>query len=278
MYKKVLSIQDISCVGQCSTTVALPVISACGIECAILPSAVLSTHTAGDFQKVGFTCADLTNEFPAIEQKWKALGIKFDAIYTGYLGTVEQIECVKSIMDSCLAKGGQRIVDPAMADGGKLYPAFGPEYVKAMGKLASTADYVLPNITEAAFLTGSEYKEKYTESYIESLLEKLVHMGCKNIILTGVSFSEETTGVVIYENGRAQYYRHRKIKTSYHGTGDIYSSAFAGLLMAGKSAFDSAKIAAEFTCAAIENTIGDDAHWYGVKFEPLLGALAKQAK
>ncbi len=273
MDKKVLSIQDISCFGQCSTTVALPVISACGIECAILPSAVLSTHTAGKFRETGFTCLDLSGEFKAIEQKWVEGGIKFDAVYTGYLGSVPQIELVKSIMNSCLNEGGAKIVDPAMADDGQLYPAFDQEYVDAMKSLCAYADIIIPNISEACFLTGSEYKEEYNEGYIRELCYKLEAMGCKNIIMTGVGFKEGKTGVAVYEQGEFRHYEHKRIPRSYHGTGDIYSSAFVGAKMRGLDNYLAAGLAAAYTCGCIERTVGDESHWYGVKFEQALGDL-----
>ena len=268
MDKKVLSIQDISCYGQCSTTVALPIISACGVECAILPSAVLSTHTAGKFREVGFTCLDMADEFPAIFDKWNQAGVKFDCIYTGYLGSVKHIEYVKQIMKDCY-----KVVDPAMADDGKLYPAFDMEYVEAMKSLCASADIVLPNISEACLLTGSEYKETYTEGYVRELCYKLEALGCKNVVLTGVSFNEGKTGVVVYEDGSYKYYEHKKISQSYHGTGDIYSSVFVGAKMRGLDTYVAAGLAAAFTCGCIERTIGDESHWYGVKFEGALKDL-----
>ena len=157
-YKRVLTIQDISCVGQCSMTVALPIISACGLETAVLPSAVLSTHTGG-FK--GFTCHDLTEDFPAIGAHWEKEKIKFDAVYTGYLGSVKQVEYVLQIMQSAAKSSCQKIVDPAMGDNGKLYPAFNDDYVAAMRNLCAKADIVIPNITEASFLTRVAYKTDY---------------------------------------------------------------------------------------------------------------------
>ena len=268
MDKKVLSIQDISCVGQCSTTVALPIISACGLECAILPSAVLSTHTGGKFRETGFTCIDLVDEFPKIFEKWNQAGIKFDCVYTGYLGSVKHIEYVKEIMKDCY-----KVVDPAMADNGELYPAFDAEYVEAMKGLCASADIILPNISEACFLTGSEYKESYTEGYIRELCYKLEAMGSKNIVMTGVSFNEGKTGVVVYESGDFKYYEHKKISKSYHGTGDIYASVFVGAKMRGLDTYIAAGLAAAFTCGCIERTIDDQDHWYGVKFEGALKDL-----
>lgn len=273
MNNKVLSIQDISCFGQCSTTVALPIISACGVECAILPSAVLSTHTAGAFREVGFTCCDLDGEFTKIEDKWNQLGIKFGSVYTGYLGTTSMIKMVMHIMDSCLEDGGLRIVDPAMADGGELYPAFNMEYVDAMKVLCGCADYIIPNISESCFLTGTEYKEEYDEAYVKDLCTKLSALGCKNVILTGVGYMAGKTGVVVWNNGEYKYYEHEKLSKSYHGTGDIYSSVFVGAKMRGLDTFEAAKLAANYTYGCIVDTVSDESHWYGVKFELSLAKL-----
>jgi len=271
-YKRLLTIQDISCVGQCSLTVALPIISACGIETAILPSAVLSTHTGGF---TGFTFRDLTDDIPLIENHWKKEGLKFDAFYTGYLGSPRQIDYVKDILSSLGKENSVNIIDPAMADYGKLYVGFGPDHVEAMKKLCENADFLLPNITEACFLTDSEYRTEYDEAYVKDLCEKLIAAGAKTVILTGVSYDDATTGVVVYSNGKLEYYRHKKIAQGCHGTGDVYASAFAGALLNGKSTFESAKIAADYTVACIESTIGDENHRYGVKFELELPRLIK---
>ena len=269
-YKKILTIQDISCVGQCSLTVALPILSACGLETCILPSAVLSTHTAG-FN--GFTFRDLTDDMPSIQEHWQRENIKFKAIYTGYLGSIKQVGYVQSILNTMGTEDCVRIVDPAMADNGKLYSIFNDEYVAAMRTLCASADILIPNITEAAFLADMEYREVYDESYIKELLAKLCALGAKTIVLTGVSYAPEKTGVLVYENGNIRYYEHNRIAKGCHGTGDIYASAFTGALMNDKDIFDAAKIAADYTVKCIVNTQGDPEHWYGVKFETALRDL-----
>lgn len=269
-YPKILTIQDISCVGQCSLTVALPIISACGIETCVLPSAVLSTHTAG-FKN--YTFRDLTDDIPAIKEHWLGEGIKFDAIYTGYLGSTKQIDYVSDIINELSADGSVTIIDPAMADNGKLYPAFDAEYVEAMKKLVSKADYVLPNVTEACFLTGIEYSASCDRAYVDSLIAGLCAIGAKNVILTGISYREGMTGVVVYENGKYEYYEHPFLSGSCHGTGDIYASAFTGALLRGSSAYDAAKIAADYTVLCIKATADEKDHWYGAKFEPVLPKL-----
>lgn len=271
-YKKILTIQDISCVGQCSLTVALPILSACGMETCILPSAILSTHTAG-FS--GFTFRDLTDDMPSIKSHWERENIKFSAIYTGYLGSTKQIDYVKDILKTMGTSDCIRVVDPAMADNGKLYPAFDSEYVEAMKKLCASADILIPNVTEACFLSDIEYKEKYDEEYIKLLLEKLSELGAKTTVLTGVSYTEGKTGVTVYKNGDVSYYEHDKIAKGCHGTGDIYASAFTGALMNNKTVYEAAKIAADYTVKCIINTQGDSEHWYGAKFETALGDLIK---
>ncbi len=271
-YKKILTIQDISCVGQCSLTVALPILSACGHETCILPSAVLSTHTAG-FS--GFTFRDLTDDIPAITAHWKKEGIAFEGIYTGYLGSTKQVAYVKEILDTMGTSSAVRVVDPAFADNGKLYPIFDDVYVAAMRTLCPSADVLVPNITEACFLAGVEYKESYDEEYILRLLEALSSLGCSTIVLTGVSYAPDKTGVVVYEDGKLSYYEHRKIAKGCHGTGDVYASAFMGALMQGKTLVEAAKIAADYTVLCIEKTQGDPTHWYGVKFETALADLMK---
>ncbi len=271
-YKKILTIQDISCVGQCSLTVALPILSACGMETCILPSAILSTHTAG-FS--GFTFRDLTDDMPSIKSHWERENIKFSAIYTGYLGSTKQIDYVKDILNTMGTSDCIRVVDPAMADNGKLYPAFDSEYVEAMKTLCSSADILIPNVTEACLLADVEYKEKYDEEYIKLLLEKLSELGVKTTVLTGVSYTEGKTGVTIYQNGEIGYYEHDKISKGCHGTGDVYASAFTGALMNDKTVYEAAKIAADYTVKCIINTQGDPEHWYGAKFETALGDLIK---
>ena len=274
-YKRVLTVQDISCFGQCSLTVALPIISACKIETVILPSAVLSTHTGG-FS--GFTFTDLTKDMPLILDHWKNENITFDAVYTGYLGSLTQIEYVKRIKAEFLGEGDKLIVDPAMGDNGKLYSIFDEAYAKEMAKLCTVADVIIPNITEACFMTGVEYRDDYDEEYVDRVLKALSDMGAKVIVLTGISYTPETMGVVVYENGVKQYYRHKKFEKGCHGTGDVYSSAFVGAYLRGKSLFESAKIAADYTLKCIENTYGDKEHWYGVKFETALDYLIEKLK
>ena len=268
-YPRVLTVQDISCVGRCSLTVALPVISACGVETSVLPSAVLSTHTGFP----GPVFRDLTEDMPAIRDHWVRTGVQFDCIYTGYLGSVRQMEYVRDIMDATASPGCIRVVDPAMADNGKLYAGFDSAFVEAMKGFCAQADYILPNLTEVCLLTGTPYRPDYDRAFIEELLEKLTALGCRNVVFTGVAYTPGMTGVLVLEKGILRHYEHEKLPQSYHGTGDIYASAFVGALARGKSAFEAAKIAADFCTACIRNTEADTAKWYGVRFEPVLGLL-----
>ncbi len=268
--KRILTIQDISGVGQCSLTVALPVISACGVETCVLPTAVLSTHTGGF---CGFTFRDLTEDIPDIQKHWKSEGITFDAIYTGYLGSAKQVEYVLDILSTMGNENSVNIVDPAMADHGKLYTGFDSDFVSAMKKLVPAADYLLPNVTEACLLTDTPYTENPDEKLVKQMLSKLCQMGAKNVILTGKAFTEGKTGTIICNGKEFQCYEHEKMEKSSHGTGDIYASVFTGALMRGKSVFESASLAADFVVECIKCTAKEENHWYGARFEPLLHLL-----
>ena len=269
-YPRIMTMQDISCVGQCSLTVALPIISACGVETCVLPSAILSTHTAGF---TGYTFRDLTEDIPLIAQHWQRENIKFDAIYTGYLGSEKQIGYAVDMAGKLLCPGGLLIVDPAMGDNGKLYPAFNEKFAAEMTKLVKIADYVLPNVTEACYLTGTRYRDSYDAGYISGLADKLLDMGARSVVLTGVSYDSDTTGVYVKDKKGESYYRHEKIGKGCHGTGDIYSSAFTGAIARGLSAVAAAAVAADFVVRCIKTTINDKEHWYGARFEPVLKYL-----
>lgn len=263
--KRIVTIQDISCVGKCSLTVALPVISAAGVEAAIVPTAVLSTHTM--FKN--FTCKDLDDQILPIAKHWKDEGITFDAFYTGYLANAAQIEKVITLIDSLKQDGNLVIIDPAMADNGKMYPAFDSDFPKEMAKLCAKADIVLPNITEACFLTDTPYHEEYDEAFAKETVKKLAAQGAKKVVLTGAAY-DGTYGVLVYDRESDSFYAYhqKKIDAAFHGTGDIFSSAFTGALVRGKSVEDSVRIAADFTaeCIAITKS-SPGANWYGVDFE-----------
>ncbi len=273
MEKRILTIQDTSCVGQCSLTVALPIISACGIETAILPSALLSTHTSG-FS--GFTVLDLTAEFPKIIRHWEKENITFDGVYTGYV-LASQIDYIHEICQKF--NKGVKVIDPVMADHGSFYYGFDREFAKKMRSLCCGADVILPNLTEAAFLLDEEcVLGGYDKGYIESLCQRLIEeLQVKTVVLTGVSFSEDKLGVCVYEKGKAEYYFTEKIAKNFHGTGDIYSSAFVSGYVLGKSAIEAASIAADYTVEAMKLTLPyQEKHTYGVFFEKALPTLLKK--
>lgn len=261
-YKRILTIQDISCVGQCSMTVALPILSACGHETCILPTAVLSTHTGGFGKPVVQHI-----QVDGMWQHWKEQGITFDAILVGYLGSVPAIEMVSEILDSMLAPNGVAIVDPAMADHGKLYSGFDHVYAKSMQSLCEKAHIMMPNITEAAMMAGMEYRADFDERYIRALLNKL---GGRNVVLTGVGFGPEQTGAAVRQGENISFVHSPKVQKSYHGTGDMFAACFTGALMQGKSMEEAAKLACGFVLEAIRVTADAPAHWYGVKFETAL--------
>ena len=261
-YKRILTIQDISCVGQCSMTVAMPILSACGHETCILPTAILSTHTGG-FGKpvVQHLCVD------GMWKHWQEQGIAFDAILVGYLGSIRAIETVSEILDTMLAPGGISIVDPAMADHGKLYSGFDEAYAQAMQGLCEKADIMLPNITEAAMMAGVEYRADFDEDYIREILSGL---GGKDVILTGVGFAPDQTGAAVRRNGEISIHHHKRLERNFHGTGDMFAACFCGALMQGKSMEEAVQLASEFVCRSICATMEAPAHWYGVKFETAL--------
>ena len=273
--KRILTIQDVSCLGKCSLTVALPLISAMGVETVILPTAILSTHTLFS----GFTVKDLSDQLEPITKHWKQQDFKFDAIYTGYLGTEEEIETVKQIIKEFADENTLVFIDPAMGDNGKLYPAFDLAYAKRNATLCGIADVIVPNITEASFMTGIDYKEEYDEQYVKTLLKALIGLGTKTAILTGVSLSEGKTGAMGFDSETGEYfvYQNDRIPAAYHGTGDIFSSVVVGALMRGLSRLDAIKIAADYTAKTIDITRENpDKPWYGVDFEATIPELVDE--
>lgn len=271
--KRIVTLQDISCVGRCSITVALPVISAMGVECGILPTAVLSNHTM--FKT--FTCKDLTDQIDPIAKAWASQDITFDGIYTGYLASGEQCQEVVNFFEQFSNSGNLTLVDPAMADNGKLYPAFDDAFPAEMAKVCAKADIILPNITEACLLTGTEYRTEYDEAYIDGLLHKLLDLGCKTAVITGVSYEPGKLGVTYLDrSGKRFSYFTRHCPQSYHGTGDLYASTVLGGIMRGLPLGDSLALAADFVVACIEATASSKAaRWYGVEFESQIPELCR---
>lgn len=274
--KRVITVQDISCVGKCSLTVALPVISAMGVEACVLPTAVLSTHTA--FK--GFTFRDLTADISAITSHWKQEKIGFDAIYTGYLGSFEQIELMHSLIADFGGGSTRVIVDPCMGDNGALYSGFTPDFAKAMAVLCSKADVIVPNLTEASFMLDVPYVAAgYTKEYIEDLVQKLAGLGSRRVVLKGVSFDDKKIGIVSYDsqNQKISWYFHERMPQSFHGTGDIFASVLTGALVRGFELQDACRLAADFVVEAIRATLSHkDYNWYGVDFEAAIPMLVNR--
>ena len=289
--KRIVTIQDISCVGKCSLTVALPIISAMGVETAIIPTAVLSTHTM--FKE--FTFRDLTQDIEPIMEHWKREAFKFDAIYTGYLGSFEQIELMKKLISNFKGKDTKVIVDPCMADNGRLYPGFTPEFAKAMATLCSKADIVVPNLTEASFMLGTTYvAHGYDQDHITDILKRVSDLGAKEVVLKGIQFTQDQRdiknvlgkiGIASYnsETDQVNWYFHKKMDISFHGTGDIFASVLTGALVRGLSLEKSYALAGDFVVRSIQETLKHPDHnTYGVDFESafpmLLRRLSRELK
>ena len=271
--KRIITVQDISCVGKCSLTVALPVISAMGVEACVLPTAVLSTHTA--FK--GFTFRDLTGDIQKITSHWKQEKISFDAVYTGYLGSFEQINLMQELINDFAGGSTRVIVDPCMGDNGALYSGFTPDFARAMAGLCAKADVIVPNLTEAAYMLGIPYiAEGYTKEYVEDLLKKLAGLGARRIVLKGISFDDKKIGIVCYdsESEKISWYFHEKMPQNFHGTGDIFASVLTGALVRGLQLEEACRLAADFVVESIKATLSHkDYNWYGVDFESALYML-----
>jgi len=272
IHKRVVTIQDISCFGKCSITVALPLLSAMGLECAVIPTAVLSTHTGGF---TGWTFRDLTDDIPAISDHWQQTGLSFDGLYTGYLGSPAQAEMIGNFIDRF--HPGMVFIDPAMADGGKLYAGFTGAIVEAMRTLCAKADYIVPNLTEACFLTDTPYTESdiYDRSKIRRMLEKLLCLGCRTAVITGVQFDGQEGAAALDQSGVYTEYLTEHLPTRCHGTGDVYASIFFGALIREMPLHDAIRVAADSTVDAIRATMGDESHWYGARFEDCIPGLLK---
>lgn len=266
--KKVLAVHDISCVGKCSLTVALPILSAAGLTAAALPTAVLSTHTGGF---TGYTYRDLTGDIPAILKHWRSLGLRFDCIYTGFLGSFEQLRIVSELFDEFRDENTLVCADPVMADNGKLYASFGQDFPAGMAELCRRADLILPNLTEAALLLGEPYREgPMSREDTDALLRRLSDLGPKKVVLTGVSFEENRLGCAVYDrdSGETGCAFAPRIPGGYHGTGDVFASALIGALLNGFPLRRAAQIAVDFTCGSIRRTFEAKTDVrYGVNFE-----------
>ena len=272
--KKIATMQDISCVGKCSLTVAMPVISAMGIEAAVLPTAVLSTHTMFS----GFTFHDLTDEIEPIMEHWKKENFRFDALYTGYLGSQRQLDIARKLF-SDFGTDAVKIVDPCMADNGKLYTGFTPAFAKEMFRLCGCADIICPNLTEASFLLDIPYVTEYDEAYIRDVLKQLCAGGAKTAILTGVSFEKGKIGAYGYHRDTDTYfsYFNEEETEHFHGTGDIWASTLCGAIVNGHTCEEASAIACDFVKECIHVTLQEENHnTYGVNFEQAISYLLER--
>lgn len=277
MQKRVAAIHDISCFGKCSLTVALPIISATGVECACIPTAILSTHTGG-FS--GYTFRDLTQDIMPVANHWKKENLSFDAVYTGYLGSMEQIDIVCNAIELLSNENTVVIVDPVMADHGRLYNGFDKNFPKQMVRLCAKADIITPNITEAAFMTDIPYiQPPYDMKYIDSLLQGLKKITKGKIVLTGVSFNNGEIGVACCDGAETDYVFTPLVDAAYHGTGDVFASTLTGAILNGKPLKDAALAAAKFTAGCIKVTKERYPEMkYGVNFETEIPNLLKLLK
>lgn len=275
--KRIVTIQDISCVGKCSLTVALPIISAMGIETAVIPTAVLSTHTA--FKN--FTYRDLTGDLPKIAKHWKQEKFDFDGIYTGYLGSTEQIDMLKEFFKQFKTSNNFVFIDPVMADNGKLYAGFDEKFVREMKELCKMADIIVPNLTEASYMLETEYKESYSEQEIKGMLIKLSNLGPKYVVLTGVSFKKNELGVMSYNKETNKFFTYfkEKVPAKYHGTGDIFASTLFGAITNNNTLEEGLKIAVDYVWETINDTYKTNKKdVYGVNFETKIPYLIDRIK
>lgn len=277
--KRVAAIHDISGFGKCSLTVALPIISAAGIEVSAIPTAVLSTHTGGF---TGFTYRDLTEDMTPFAEHWKSLNLHFDAIYSGFLGSFYQIDIVSNIFDMLKTDDTLIMVDPCMADNGKLYTVYDESMALGMTKLCAKADIIVPNLTEAAFMLKEPYVEgPYTKEYIENILKNLASLGSKKIVLTGVYFDNKFLGAASYDSDtkKITYSFNKLVEGSFHGTGDVFASTLLSGLMNGFSLADSTQIAVDFTYNSIRSTeLAKTDRRFGVNFENNIPGLLKSLR
>lgn len=275
--KRIAAVHDISCVGRCSLTVALPILSAAGFDTGVLPTAVLSTHTGG-FDD--FTYRDLTSDIDPITTHWKSLGLEFDALYSGFLGSYEQIELVENLFDSFKGDSTLILVDPVMADHGELYPVYSQDMAIGMARLCKKADIIVPNLTEAAFLLGEKYiGNNYDKAYIENMLFRLAKLGPEKVVLTGVSYDDENLGAASYDSstGKIEYAFNKKNPSIFHGTGDVFASTLLAGIMHNLSLNEAVQLSVDYTyeCIKLTETMKQERR-YGVCFEMAIPYLLKR--
>ncbi len=275
--KRAAAVHDISGIGKCSLTVALPIISAAGIETSVIPTAILSAPTGGF---PGYTYRDLTEDMLGMARHWTTTGAEFDAVYSGFLGSFRQVNIVSEIIDMLRGENTLVIVDPVAADNGKLYSGFDETFPLEMKKLCSKADIIVPNMTEALFMLGDEYREgPYTEAYILEILERLSEVGPSQIVVTGISLDDRTIGAACYDSGtgKTDFRFDEKINSFYPGTGDVFASVLTAAKLNGLSLSDAAAVSVKFTADAVRRTrdAGTDRR-LGINFEAGLPGLLSE--
>ena len=275
---RIAAVHDLSCFGRCSLTIVMPVLSAMGVQCCPLPTALLSTHTGG-FQ--GNTFLDLTGQIEPIAAHWRAEGITFDAIYTGFMGSREQIALTEAFIRNFKRPECRVIVDPVMGDHGRAYRTYTPEMCRAMADLAALADVITPNRTEAALLLGEEYEHIRLdrETDCRRWCEALSSEGRRSVVLTGVSLSPDTVGAACFdrEKGQVEFAAAPLVDGAFHGTGDLFASVLTGALVHGRRLTEAAQLAAEFTSQCVRRTReAGPPRREGVDFEPLLWRLGQR--
>lgn len=268
--KRIASIQDFSCIGSCSQTIALPVLSAMGVECAALPTALLSAHTAFD----GFVSLDLTPQLPAIMAHWRAMHLRFDAVYTGYLASTEQVGLVGALLDGMDERPALTLIDPVMGDNGALYAGFSDSFPQAMRALCGRADVLTPNVTEACLLTGTAYSPVQDAAQTRRLLERLLELGCRAAVLTGLRVDGDMAVAALQRDGTGTLVRTSYIPEVFHGTGDLFASTCAGALVQGAPLERAVRLAADYVALTLRRTVqAPDRRWYGVNFQETLPEL-----
>ncbi len=237
--KKVAAIHDLSGYGRSSLTSIIPILSSMKLQVCPVPTAVLSTHTGG-FE--GFSFLDLTDYMEQHIAHWKKLGLEFDCIYSGFLGSPRQIKIVADFVDFFGHKNNLTVIDPVLGDNGRLYGTMGKEMVEEMKKLIGKADIITPNFTEVTFLLNKEYRKEISEAEIKEWLIALAAMGPKIVIATSVPdedshSTDRKTNVIAYDRENNVFWKVscKYIPASYPGTGDAYTSVVIGSLLQGDS-------------------------------------------
>lgn len=267
--KKLITMQDISCLGKCSLTVALPTLSALGIETIVLPTAVLSTHTM--FQH--FTFHDLTDQLDPILDHFQQESFQFEGIYTGYLGSLQQIQIAQRLFHQ-FGQNKPILVDPCMADQGKLYTGFDLNFVEQMKTLCHEATIICPNLTEACLLTDTPYQSQFSQAEISEILDKLYALNHNIVILTGYQLQDNLLGATCYDGQQTISVQLPKVNQMFHGTGDLWASSFFGAYLQGATLQNALFIACNFVLNSIDQTICEENHnTYGVNFELALKTL-----